>query len=270
MKMIMCWILLALCLFFGLYPFAHHSPLMAYAVSNIAVVLCLIHCSMWAGWRTTIKMFLFSALFGGFVEVLGVNFQYLYCNYYYPDAINGPMVLGVPIMVMVSYFSLGYACFIMGRVLVGGLSNKVHGMRWLGVTIFAALAMTTHDFSNDPFMSTVKGLWIWRDGGAYFGVPLSNFIGWFINTGMIAAVVGLFANSDQAMKHISVPQNPNFFLPPILLYLVFEIPVMLRPITIDPSAINLAGSGIAMFATTIPVMAALLVLYGQNSQQDRP
>ena len=101
-------------------------------------------------------------------------------------------------------------------------------------------------------------------------VPLSNFIAWFINTSIIAAVVGLFANSDQAMKHISVPQNPNFFLPPILLYLAFEIPVMLRPITIDPSVINLAGSGIAMFATTIPVLAALLALYGQNSKQDRP
>ena len=88
MKMIMCWILLALCLFFGLYPFTHHSPLISYAVSNIAVVLCLIHCSMWAGWRTTIKMFLFSGLFGGFVEILGVNFQYLYCNYCYPDVIN--------------------------------------------------------------------------------------------------------------------------------------------------------------------------------------
>jgi len=43
---------------------------------------------------------------------------------------------------------------------------------------------------------------------------------------------------------------------------------MLRPITIEPSVINLAGSGIAMFATTIPVLAALLVLYGQNSQKD--
>ncbi|MEI7532687.1 MAG: hypothetical protein WCK52_12235, partial [Betaproteobacteria bacterium] len=84
-----------------------------------------------------------------------------------------------------------------------------------------------------------------------------------------AAVVGLLANSDQAMKHISAPQMPSFFLPPILLYLAFEIPVMLRPITIEPSVINLAGSGIAMFATTIPVLAALLVLYGQNSQQDK-
>jgi len=56
-------------------------------------------------------------------------------------------------------------------------------------------------------------------------------------------------------------------LPPILLYLVFEIPQMLRPILIEPTALNLAGSGIAMFATTIPAVVSLLVLYGQEPSQ---
>ena len=42
------------------------------------------------------------------------------------------------------------------------------------------------------------------------------------------------------------------------------------PILLEPTPLNLSGSGIAMFATTIPVVAALLVLYGQgSSQQER-
>ena len=54
------------------------------------------------------------------------------------------------------------------------------------------------------------------------------------------------------------------------MYLVFELPQMLRPILLEPTPLNLSGSGIAMFATTIPVVAALLVLYGQgSSQQER-
>jgi uncharacterized membrane protein len=265
MKLMTCWILLLLCLVASLYPFSNHSPLLTYAVSNMAVVLCLIHCSIWAGWQSTLKIFFLSWLTGYFTEVLGVNFQFLYGLYHYQEGLSGPLVLGVPPMAMLIYFSLGYASFIMGRAVVGGLSNRVSGVRWIGVAIFAALAMTTHDFSNDPFQSTVRGLWVWPNGGAYFGVPLQNFVGWFLLTGFISIMVGVIANSDAAMENISKPKSSHFFLPPILLYLIFEVPQMVRPILLEPTAINLAGSGIAMFATTIPVVAALLALYSQNT-----
>ena len=35
-------------------------------------------------------------------------------------------------------------------------------------------------FAMDPVWSTVMHAWIWLQGGAYFGVPLSNFAGWYI------------------------------------------------------------------------------------------
>lgn len=268
MKLITCWILLLLCLIASLYPFPSPTPLTTFAASNIAVVFCLLHCSMWAGWSTTIKIFLVTWLTGWFTEVLGVNFAFLYGPYHYADLLSGPLVLGVPPMAMLIYFPLGYACFIMGRAIVGGLSTKVSGMRLLGVAIFAGLAMTTHDFSNDPFMSTVKGIWVWPNGGAYFGVPLQNFIGWFVLTSFFSIIVGLIANGTKAMSYVSIPKAPTFFLPAILLYLIFELPQMLRPILLEATPINLSGSGIAMFATTIPVMAALLALYGQHAQEE--
>jgi uncharacterized membrane protein len=204
---------------------------------------------------------------GWFTEVLGVNFAFLYGPYHYADLLSGPLVLGVPPMAMLIYFPLGYACFIMGRAIVGGLSTKVTEVRLLGVAIFAGLAMTTHDFSNDPFMSTVKGIWVWPNGGAYFGVPLQNFIGWFVLTSFFSIILGLIVNSAKAMSYVSIPKTPTFFLPAILLYLIFELPQILRPILLEPTPINLSGSGIAMFATTIPVMAALLALYGQHTQK---
>ena len=264
MKKIVCWVLLLICFLVGLYPFSNPSPLITYAVSNIAVLLCLIHCSMWAGWPTTLKIFFVTWLTGYFTEVLGVNFQFLYGLYYYPDLVSGPLLLGVPPMAMLIYFPLGYTGLIMGRAVVGGLSMKVTGVRLIGVAIFAALAMTTHDFSNDPFQSTVRGLWVWPNGGAYFGVPLQNFIGWFVLTGFFSIIVGFIVNSPQAMRSIAIRRSPNFFLPAILLYLIFEVPQMLRPILHGETPINLSSSGIAMFATTIPVLAALLALYRQD------
>ena len=31
----------------------------------------------------------------------------------------------------------------------------------------------------DAIWSTLDRAWIWRDGGRFFGVPLSNFVGWY-------------------------------------------------------------------------------------------
>ena len=269
MKQIACWVLLMLGFIAGIYPFSSHSPLITYAVANIAVIFCFIHCSMWAGWPTTLKIFVTSYLAGCLVETLGVNFGFLYGSYYYAELLNGPLVLGVPPMAMLIYFVLGYTCLIMGRAVVGGLSTNVIGMRLIGVAIFAALAMTTHDLSTDPSQSTVKGLWVWPHGGAYFGVPLQNFIGWFLLTFVFSIMIGLILTNAKALKLIAIPRAPSFFLPAILLYLTFEVPTMLRPMLSGETPMNLALSGVAMFATTIPVLAAVLALYRQNSTQEK-
>ena len=50
----------------------------------------------------------------------------------------------------------------------------------------AAGALTAWDVFLDPRMAR-EGYWIWPDGGAYEGVPASNFLGWWV-TGL-----GVFA-----------------------------------------------------------------------------
>jgi putative membrane protein len=42
------------------------------------------------------------------------------------------------------------------------------------------MIMVMWDLLFDPFMSTINKRWIWLDGGFYFGVPITNFFGWFL------------------------------------------------------------------------------------------
>ena len=42
-----------------------------------------------------------------------------------------------------------------------------------------ALLVTTFDLNADPF-AVANSWWVWIDGGPYFGVPIHNFVGWFI------------------------------------------------------------------------------------------
>ena len=56
--------------------------------------------------------------------------------------------------------------------------------------VIAALALSAWDLSLDPRM-VQDGNWIWHDGGAYFGVPLSNFVGWVV-TALLVYLVWTF------------------------------------------------------------------------------
>jgi uncharacterized membrane protein len=44
----------------------------------------------------------------------------------------------------------------------------------------ASFFMVIWDLCVDPTNSTMGKNWVWENGGAYFGVPLNNYLGWFL------------------------------------------------------------------------------------------
>ena len=261
--MTIIWLLLGLSFVIGFIPFRHPSVWTIYAVGNIATVICLIHCSLWAGWRTAAKMFAITFVIGYIAEFIGVRMlsESTFGGYYYTEPLNGPLVFGVPPITMIDYFALGYPAYIMARVIAGNESRRISVAKGFGVAVLAACTMVTHDLSVDPIQATVRKLWIWEGGGAYFGVPLHNFIDWFFVTLIFLFLYRFLTNSSSAMTFIATKTDRQFYLPPILVYLAFALPVMLGPVLHGETEISLAMSAVAMFATTIPVLAAILALY---------
>jgi putative membrane protein len=56
--------------------------------------------------------------------------------------------------------------------------GELLGRTPLARAVVAAGALTAWDVALDPQMVGV-GIWVWPDGGAYHGIPLVNFAGWF-------------------------------------------------------------------------------------------
>jgi lycopene beta-cyclase len=50
--------------------------------------------------------------------------------------------------------------------------------------LLVALGFTAWDLFLDPQM-VGWGFWVWEGTGAYFGIPLVNFLGWFLVSGLI-------------------------------------------------------------------------------------
>ena len=58
--------------------------------------------------------------------------------------------------------------------------------------LVAAFIMVAWDFSQDLVWSTILKLWIWPRGGAYFGVAVTNFLGWYLTVYVFCQLFALY------------------------------------------------------------------------------
>lgn len=106
-------------------------------------------------------LFLLSFTFGVGVEWLGKTTGFPFGDYSYSAL--GPHVLGVPLMV-----PLGWWAFTLIALSVPSTHKA-----WL-----SPLALVAWDVGLDPLM-VKQGFWSFSQG-IYFGIPLSNFLGWYV------------------------------------------------------------------------------------------
>jgi bisanhydrobacterioruberin hydratase len=127
--------------------------------------------------RATLSLLALS-LFAYAIEYLGVATGFPYGRFFYGDAL-GPTVAGlVPFLL-----PLSYAPLVVGAVAAawGGGSRLLH-------VAYAALLLVWMDAILDPG-ATSLGFWVWPGGGAYYGVPPSNFAGWLLSGTLATALL---------------------------------------------------------------------------------
>ena len=72
---------------------------------------------------------------------------------------------------------MSYPSFVIADRLVP--SGWKRWQRLLSVAAVGGLVMTAWDLVMDPIMVS-GGHWVWDTNGAYFGIPLQNFWGWWL------------------------------------------------------------------------------------------
>jgi uncharacterized membrane protein len=143
------------------------------------LVFALIHGAMSYGLRGILIFFGICLVIGNVFENLGVATGFPFGRYYFTAAM-GPKLFHVPILIGLAYIGMGYLSWVIGRVILGDLRSSLAGTRVITLPLLAALIMVAWDFANDPVWAHLDRLWVWTDGGAYFGVPLTNFPSLFL------------------------------------------------------------------------------------------
>ena len=166
----------------SIYAGVPYQPFFTPLLTLLAFTFALQHGSQNMGWKRTLLLLLLTFAISLFFECVGVATGKVYGPYYYTDKL-GPKFLGlVPLLIPVAWFMMTYPSYVIANRLVP--SFKSTWVWRLGVASLGALIMTAWDLVMDPMM-VAGDHWVWEEPGAYFGIPLQNYLGWLLTTFVI-------------------------------------------------------------------------------------
>jgi len=184
----------------------------------------------WRGgmlWAFTLIVF----SIGWLLETISIHTGFPFGNYHY--GINmWPFIGDVPISVLPAYWVMAYICWNLAVLFYHNMPQR-RRKAWLHpITLIGAALMVIWDVSMDPLRAIVEGRWHWLDGGAYHGIPITNFIGWFVVTWLMLQSFALYAERrDKQWSVKACPGNKRFWVGIPLLYLAFPVEYVLNPLT---------------------------------------
>ena len=177
-------LLLALCaLFFAAsyftvgFPDVPGAEIGSYVSTFVIALPALVALFVCVGWGRGLGVLAAVSIFAYAIEGIGVSTGFPYGAFYYGEAL-GPRLLDlVPYLLPVTYVPL-----VLGAVAAAPGSSA--GPR----IAFATLLLVLVDAVLDPGAASL-GFWVWPEGGAYYGVPLSNFLGWTLSGAAASALI---------------------------------------------------------------------------------
>jgi uncharacterized membrane protein len=165
-----------------------------------ALAFALVHGSMVYRARGILTFVLLCVLIGNLFENLGVYTGFPFGRYHFTD-VMGPKIIAVPILLGLAYIGMGYVSWILARVILGNAGEALTGSRLMTRPLVAAFLMVAWDFSQEPVWANLVQAWKWHEGGPYFGVPLSNFAGWYLTVYLIYQSFAVIVRGKAATSH---------------------------------------------------------------------
>ena len=178
-------------------------PRMAIVALDVlsAMIFALIAGSRHYGLRAMLVFVAICVIVGNVIENIGVATGFPYGHYYFVE-LMGPKLFHVPILLGLAYIGMAYVAFTLAHVILGTASASDSPTRLGMISLLAACIMTAWDLAQDPVWATVLHGWVWRDGGPWFGVPLSNYLGWLGTNFLISLFFAYYLRSSDRLVHV--------------------------------------------------------------------
>lgn len=174
------------------------------------------------GLKSMIIFFLIVNVVGFSFENLSVSTGFPFGNYHYTNLLRMPMIWQVPLDVALLYFAMGYMSWTIANVLLDKADERLSSrVNIYALPVVSAFLMTSWDVVMDPTWSTHFKTWIWEDGGGFFGVPLSNYLGWYLVTWLFFQAFAIYlARNSETIRPDGASEYNSYWMVAIALYLL--------------------------------------------------
>ncbi len=161
------------------------------------------------------RLFLSAMLIGFIFEKIGISTGIPFGHYYYNFP---PYILGVPIFVI-----FGWGIFSLISYL-----PIMQFPKYLKIILFP-LMMVIIDLSVDPIMVSAH-YWVWEYSPLnWFGIPLSNFFGWYI----VSIIIIAFNSFKIGENKIRINPFPITYFLFSLQFFIYTKPQLFEPLFIE-------------------------------------
>ncbi len=210
------------------------------------------------GWRNMVAFILITWVLAFIAEDLGVHTGVIFGAYQYSNQF-GLMLDQVPMLILVAYFTAGYASLTIAR-LISGITDVPRGWRLVVLAAAGSIVMVGWDLAMDPSTSVIGGEWIWTKGGNYFGIPLQNYWGWFILNFLIYAVYLLYSAYVSTPRPTSEVRQRRFWYEPLIYWVAYALNIILLPILGKTEGLSFSPLNVVKPPTDVGVVQLLWIL----------
>ncbi|MDR1000329.1 MAG: carotenoid biosynthesis protein [Clostridiales bacterium] len=185
----------------------------------VGAIFMLFHAPKRYGWKSTLVFMALAFGVSTIFEDISIHTGFPFGNYHYSSVVAN--IDQVPFPVGIIYIAVSYLSWSLGTLILN------HADRHLDkkINVFALPAVSTFimcqfDLVIDPITATYTNAWIWEDGGGFNGVPLVNFLGWYLTCYIFMQIFTIYL----AKRQSKLPNKPEirskqYWLQPVLLYI---------------------------------------------------
>ena len=184
---ILVWLMAAFTIVTSIWTSLIPGGLVGIINTILLVAFALVHGISVYGGRTMLWLIIVCLVVSDVAENLSIVTGFPFGHYHYTDILGSKLFL-VPVTIGGAYFGAGYLAWTVSLALLGRAGPALDGFSRWAAPAAAAVLMTSWDFMLDPTASTINKWWIWEQGGGFFGVPFSNYLGWLLTVFVFFAI----------------------------------------------------------------------------------
>ncbi len=224
--------------------------LITLGVLALPLVMLILHSSWTLSLQRAGGFIILAVLVGFLFEYLGLNYGVTFGGHY-RYAPLGPHVFGVPVIILAYWAAFAYNSYVItNSFLQWQKKHKPHratGDWWrlLGLVVFDAYLLMAIDLILDP-LQVHQGSWSWLEGGPYFGVPIGNFIGWFM-VGLLISLI--FRTYEYFFPHPHIPDSLSLI--PLFGYGVLGLSLVITAVMFGLAPLGWIGIAVMLGPTAV-------------------